>query len=74
MWNSDLHYESDDEEIKGTKINGFPALVTFSKAERTSNVTVGLYDRYIITVDGNNVSKEEILAFVKALPFDSFKK
>ena len=74
MWNSDLHYESDDEEIKGTKINGFPALVTFSKAERTTNVTVGLYDRYIITVDGNNVSKEEMLAFVKALPFDSFKK
>ncbi len=74
MWNADLHYQSDDEEIKGTKINGFPALISNNMSDQTCNITVGLHDRYIITVDSTNASVEEVTGFVRALPFESFKK
>ncbi|MEZ5534128.1 MAG: hypothetical protein R3F02_00755 [Thiolinea sp.] len=57
---------------KMTKINKQKAILKYDKAANDGEIQIVVKNRYMVTVSGDNVSEEELTAFVEAMDFDKF--
>lgn len=68
-WSSlDIDQESDDGYQKTTKIEGNPAMEQFQIKDKSGTVTVIVAERFIVTYEARNATKEQFQALIKALP------
>ncbi|MGD9973108.1 MAG: hypothetical protein AB7S77_08625 [Desulfatirhabdiaceae bacterium] len=51
------------------KINGEKAIVKYSKENKDGNINLVVGNRFMITIDGSDITREDLLAYAKAIDF-----
>lgn len=51
------------------KINGEKAIVKYSKENKDGNINLVVANRFMITIDGSDITREDLLAYAKAMDF-----
>lgn len=51
------------------KINGEKAIVKYSKENRDGNINLAVAGRFLVTIDGNDVAREDLIAFAQGIDF-----
>jgi hypothetical protein len=59
-------------EIK--RINREKATINYNKKSQSGEITLMVDKRFVVNVKGNKVSKEELIAYTKAIDFKALKK
>ena len=67
---AEIDKESDDGFEKTIKIKGNPGMLTWQKEGKHGNVQVLVGNRFILTVNTNNIPSEQVMKVVEALPLD----
>jgi len=57
---ADFVHESDDEYLRATEIDGFPAYEGYTEDKKTGAIVVIINDRFIVNVEGENVSERNL--------------
>jgi hypothetical protein len=52
------------------KINGRKAIVKYSAAEREGTINIMVVNRFLITIDGRSVTKDDLTAYARAVDYD----
>lgn len=58
--NADIVHESDDEYVRTTTIEGFPAYEQYNKHSENGSIAVIVNDRIIVHVEGDGVSESNL--------------
>jgi hypothetical protein len=67
MFSNPMLATSDGGKLE--KINGEKAIVKYSDEDKSGTVTVVLAGRFLITVDGHNVDRQDLTAFTQEIEF-----
>lgn len=57
---------------KMTKINGQKVILKYDQGSKDGEVQIMVKNRYMVTVSGDNVSEDELKAYVEAMDFTKF--
>jgi hypothetical protein len=55
---------------KVEKINGQTAMVKYSTASKDGNINIVVAGKILVTVEGNDVTQDELTAYAKAVNFE----
>lgn len=61
---SQFSHESTEGHSKGIEVDGFPAVEEWKKKQKDAKITALVNDRFLVTVDGDNVDPEVVRDFV----------
>ena len=67
MFSNPMLATSDGGKLE--KINGEKAIVKYSNENKNGNINVVIAGRFLITVDGNDVSRLDMIAFAQGIDF-----
>jgi hypothetical protein len=52
------------------KISGQKAIVKYSEAEKKGGINIMVANRYLVTIEGSNVTKDDLTAYSKAVAYE----
>jgi hypothetical protein len=67
MFSNPMMATSDGGKLE--KINGERAIVKYSKENKDGNINIVIAGRFLITVDGNDVDRQDLIAFAQGIDF-----
>jgi hypothetical protein len=67
MFSNPMMATSDGGKLE--KINGERAIVKYSKENKDGNINIVIAGRFLITVDGNDVGRQDLIAFAQGIDF-----
>lgn len=67
MFSNPMLATSDGGKLE--KINGEKAIVKYSNENKSGNINVVIAGRFLVTVDGNDVSRSDMIAFAQGIDF-----
>lgn len=73
-WSSYTVVESDSLIVRPTTINNCPGLESYNVQNKNSQILVGVYNRFFLTLEGVNVDLEFLKKVVQAFKFETFPR
>lgn len=67
MFSNPMMATSDGGKLE--KINGEKAIVKYNEERRDGNINVVVANRFLITVEGNHVAREDLIDFARGIDF-----
>ncbi len=67
MFSNPMLATSDGGKLE--KINGEKAIVKFNEADRDGTINLVIANRFLITVEGNDITREDLAAFAQGIDF-----
>jgi hypothetical protein len=67
MFSNPMMATSDGGKLE--KINGEKAIVKYSSENKDGNINMVIAGRFLITVEGNDVSRQDLIAFAQGIDF-----
>jgi hypothetical protein len=67
MFSNPILGTSDGGKLE--RINGEKAIVKYSNENKAGTITVVIAERFLLTVEGNNVDRQDLTAFTQAIEF-----
>ena len=67
MFSNPMMATSDGGKLE--KINGERAIVKYSNENKDGNINIVIAGRFLITVDGNDVGRQDLIAFAQGIDF-----
>jgi len=56
------------------RIKGHKAVVRYDSSLRSGSINIIVANTYLVTLDGQSIEKQDIMAYVEAIAFDALKK